>query len=184
MWPSLLAEAFGAFLGTALGAIVGMRLIRWEQRQQQQREERAKAEKALHYLRLLSNEIQQLSPSIAPSIEALTEKQWGRVFTIETLLWDVVQASGELPGLIDNPELLRSLTYYYGGLDGARRAMDWIVQAWLAQPDLPGYNAKLHAFKSLALEGLESARNETDRLPELLEQQIQRLKVRVDSHGR
>ncbi|MBN1580202.1 MAG: hypothetical protein JXA89_05825 [Anaerolineae bacterium] len=178
--PSFLSDSIGVFIGAFLGWLASSRLSNREQQLQRKNDEKAKAERSLHYLKLLKNEIQSLAPSLQPSIKALIETGWGRVFRIETLLWDIVRTSGELPGLIANPELLKSLTHYYGALAGARQAMGWIVESWLApRQDVPGYNDKLNSFVSLTVEGLKDAQAKTGHLIELINQEVQRLEERV-----
>lgn len=123
-------------------------------------------------------EIIKLDACLAPSIEALTQTGWGRVFRVETLFWDMIKIGGELPELIENSKLLTSLLLFHGVLANARYGIEWICQTWLApRTDIPGYNEKLQAFISLALEGLEDAKTESPELIKLLDAEIKRLEL-------
>jgi len=103
----------------------------------------------------------------------------GYVARVDTPFWDIVQSSGELPGLLDNLDLLRSLTLFYDNLAGAKRAMSWAMESLLNLPEglWATYDQKI--LIDLALERLEEAKAQGRSLVEQIDPEIAKLEEQL-----
>jgi len=180
------ANLFADFLaGLILAVIVAYRLNWWvnkklnelERSEERKAEERAGLKKAIRYLELLKDEIDDLVHRLRGWIEAVKSSKWGLEFWIATPRWDILQPSGELPGLLD-PDLVVSLTLFYDRLMCAKQGKDWLVRSWLVP--LPGsvqaMGGKRESFKEMILYGLEPALKLGRELLDELDSEIRRLK--------
>jgi hypothetical protein len=117
----------GTILGTLLAFWVGKQLSKFERKQQHIDERKANLEMAIHYADILKNDVVQLYQGTEQWISQLEKSKEGfepitseDIPRIEYRFWDVVQRSGEIPSLL-SPDIVRSLTLFYGGIADARQ---------------------------------------------------------------
>jgi hypothetical protein len=111
------------------GGILGF----WQLRRQQTEEQKAKHERAKRYLEYLEKEIALLAGYLPLLYDRLSQSDTaiGSPGLLSSPFWDVVRYSGDLPGLIA-PELLANVASFYGCVENANRAHQFVVSS-LAQ---------------------------------------------------
>ena len=172
----------GTILGTLLAFWVGKQLSKFERTQQRKDERKERLEKAIHYAEILKNDVVQLHQGAKQWISQFENSKEGfepitsgEIPRIEYRFWDVVQRSGEIPSLL-NPDIVRSLTSFYGGITDARQCMDWAIEGWKIGENHSASMARIRNFGKLTLEGLTRANIIGDGLSEKMDVEIKMLK--------
>jgi|GEM_PF-3517891 len=182
-WVNFLANFFaGVVVGGLLAWWVGKRLNELARSEERRDEKRAELQKAIRYLVLLRDEIDDLLNELPGLTKTFEATGWGREIRIMTPYWDILQPSGELPRLL-NPHLLASLALFYDDLTYAKRGRDLTIDSWLvSQPHtVEAIEAKRRAFVNMTLLGLSRAQNSGRDLPDKLDSEIQVLKKQVET---
>jgi hypothetical protein len=189
-WNNFLANLFsdlivGAFLGSLLAWWIGKRLSTFEQKQHRKEERREKLEKATHYAKILKRDVTNLYQGLNQWIPQLEKSKEGfepitseEIPRIDTRFWDVVQRSGEIPSLL-SPNIVYSLTLFYGGLTDARQCMDWAIEGWKMGESHSAAMARIRKFGRLTLEALKRANLEGDNLIKQMDTEIQTLNAEL-----
>lgn len=171
----------GVLLGTVLALWIGRKLSKSEQTEQQKYEKREEIEKSIRYLTILNDDISKTYPQIEIWVNALRNSSEGYepitsedIPRIEYRFWDVVQCSGDVPKMLD-PNILYTLTLYYGALTDARQSMDWAVEGWKIGESHSAAMARIRKFARFVLEALERALHEGNGLIERIRVEIKRL---------
>lgn len=170
---------------------VGKRLSELAGSEQRKVEKRADLEKAIHYVEVLKIDVNGLLEALPHMIEwprdlvdePFRKLEWVRQVGIHTSLWDILQPSGELPKLLD-PDLLGTLTGFYGHLVYARRAQNFVTASHLASPSSVGSHTvetlwRQAEYADMMLPGLKQALESGRDLPDKLDLEIRRLKVEL-----
>ena len=158
-WPNFASDMIaGAIIGIVFGWFLARRLSAIEHAQQETSALREKMQRAVQYLVLLRDEIEDLKEKLPVELSKFTETGWGREIQIDTPFWNTVDRSGELPRLL-HPNMVKYLTEFYGYIAFARRGRDLLIESWLISSPhrVPGIGQKQAAFMEMTESGLKDA---------------------------
>jgi hypothetical protein len=171
-------------VGAGIVTAIAWWMNKRERNEQKIQLQAAKAEKTIRYLAILKSEIENLLSRLPQMRSDFSETGWGRVISIDTPFWDVVERSGELPGLTQ-PDLLSQLTLFYNHLAQARQAHNWLVGSWMVpNPNsVPGMASKTQAFIEITERRIDSALEMGNELVEAIDQEVNILRQRYDDRS-
>lgn len=180
-WNDFFANFFsdllvGGLLGALLAWIIGKVLSRFDRNEQRKEEKISTMNKALRYLEILREEVNEVMNKLPAQINAFNETGWGRIIRIPTPRWDVLKPSGELPNYLD-PPILASIALFFDDLDFANKNIDLVYKSWITpNPEtISGMKLKLDSFVKVTLLSLNQAQDRGKYLPEKIDLEIARL---------
>ncbi len=167
----------GAIFGTILAIWIGMRLTRFEQTEQRKIEKIENFERAIHYLKLINDEINEKLEEIPKLLDKLLvdlEVEQTIELMISTPFWDSIKPSGELPKLLE-PVILSKITEFYEYTSFVKRVFDRFF------PNTKSNVVSWSPTKSSASEGLRKAQNVGRLIPIKIENEISRLEEELET---
>lgn len=179
----LCAGSLLALLGAFLAWTVGQKLNLFKRGEERKGRQRRATRRAIEWLLLLKDEIEDLVGKVPQSRGALRSVAWGKVFNISTPIWDLVEQSGELGG-VANPDLLRRLARFYHGLSHTKEWVPLIGESWMVDDSrVADVGAKREALIGMAVQGLDQARKAGAGLAAELDSEVDRLRARLTDLG-
>jgi len=172
-FPDLL---IGILLGSILALYIGKQLTRFEQIQQKKNEEINNINRAIHYLKLINDEINSNLDNFPELIEIFQTKEvidQKIELMILTPFWDSIKPSGELPKLLD-PGILSSITEFYEYTSFVKRVMNRFFPN--SKSNIYGWST----FTYSSQEGLKKAQETGSSLPNMIDQETKGLKKKLE----
>lgn len=172
-FPDLLV---GILLGSILALYIGKQLTRFEQIQQKKNEEIDNLNRAIHYLKLIKDEINSNLDNFPELIEIFKTKEvidQKIELMVLTPFWDSIKPSGELPKLLDLG-ILSSITEFYEYTSFVKRVMNRFF------PSSRSNVVSWSTFTYSSLEGLKKAQKIGQSLPDIIDNEIDELKIEIE----
>ena len=163
----------GVIIGSIFAWLIGKRISKFEQAQQRKDEKISSFVKTIQYLELLKKEVEvQLEklPNLIQTFETQKEITQDIELEIFTSFWEAIKPSGELPKLL-HPQLLASITEYYDRLGFVKRVMGRFFPN--SSSNIYGWGT----FNRSSLQGLRDAQRLGEKLPEKIDEELQKLKI-------
>ena len=131
-WWDLLASFLGGVGAGGLILLVADRTLEIRKESRRRKDQRRKrVERAVAYLDLIEEEIDLVVKAIPGQRAEASSRAWGKDVPLLTPVWDVVQQTGELVGLL-HPDLVRDTARFFAVYGYAERLLDWLKKSWLA----------------------------------------------------